>query len=444
MVIKDQYEVLEILGQGGDGIVYKVRQKGSGRILAVKESRIRMEKGETEGREYRILKDCFHPALPVVLDWFAGDGYEYLVMEYIEGITLQEYLEEQGKLGEEQAISFAKEIGSILQYLHTRKEPVVYGDLKPSNLILTPEGHLRMIDFASAFWEKEEKKEGGCFGSPGYASPEQTAGKKTGLSADIYAFGAVFHFLLTGEDPCIPPYGRRPLRECNRALSKDLEKLVGKCLMEDPEKRYQSIELVLQKLHGLKRQERHQTIKKRLLRGSYLLLEVADGLLFLLAAQEAAGGRIFWETKSFFPAMAIFFLLLFLRLPFKENSGEKAYLLEKRVWKTAGKGGLFLLLLGLAAGLWISGLGTSEISTVTSAKGREKQLPVTVYDATGCKLCVREGSSYDLQGNFRVEVEQDCFVPGEINEVTIILSSPSRDSSLVRQLQVMTPFPGSR
>lgn len=256
MMIKDKYEVLEILGKGGSGIVYKVRELGLGRILAVKEVVCVTKTGEEEFmREVSIMKECFHPALPVVIDSFRTGGCAYLVMEYVEGVTLQEYMEKRGRLSVAQALELGFRIGEVLCYLHSRNQPIVYGDLKPENIMVTEQEKIRLLDFGTAGQENVSDATG-CYGSLGYAAPEQRKGRAPALQSDIYAFGAVLHYMLTGENPGRPPYLRRRLRECDRALPIALERLVEKCLKEDMKKRYQSMETVQSDVQRIQRSRR--------------------------------------------------------------------------------------------------------------------------------------------------------------------------------------------
>ena len=202
MMVDDKYEVLEIIGEGGNGVVYKVKEKSTNRILAVKEMRIGSEKAERDAkREAMILQTCFHPSLPVVLENFTKGEWNYMVMEYVEGITLKEYMSKHKKLPKEKVLYFAKKIGEVLLYLHNRQPSVIYGDLKPQNIIVTPEEEIRLIDFGTAGGDKkdsflgekkrhDESEERGCYASVGYAAPEQLRGCVADSRSDIYSFGA--------------------------------------------------------------------------------------------------------------------------------------------------------------------------------------------------------------------------------------------------------------
>lgn len=379
MMIKDKYEVLEILGKGGSGIVYKVRELGLGRILAVKEVVCVTKTGEEEFmREVSIMKECFHPALPVVIDSFRTGGCAYLVMEYVEGVTLQEYMEKRGRLSVAQALELGFRIGEVLCYLHSRNQPIVYGDLKPENIMVTEQEKIRLLDFGTAGQENVSDATG-CYGSLGYAAPEQRKGRAPALQSDIYAFGAVLHYMLTGENPGRPPYLRRRLRECDRALPIALERLVEKCLKEDMKKRYQSMETVQSDVQRIQRSRR----------------------------------------KKEHPVRLLF-----------QHTGRYTYRLEKNVWKTSKRG------IGLFSGILFCLTAFVGISIGARADRGEKVLPVTIYDERGYKLCLKEEGVYDLQGAFRLEVPAACFTPGKVSELTIILSVPETEENQIRHFRI--------
>lgn len=419
MRIEDKYEVLEILGKGGNGVVYKVREIGLNRILAIKETILEDDRAEREWeQEYEILKNCFHPALPVVLDSFRQENRHYLVMEYVEGISLKEVVEKQRGLPWEQAVGFAKSIGEVLLYLHNRSRPVVYGDLKPENILVTKEGEIRLIDFGSAGQERiPEKEPQGCYASPGYAAPEQRRGQAGDRRSDIYSFGAVLHYMLSGEDPCRPPYVRRRLRECDHSIPRVLDRLVCRCLQENPEQRFQNMEQLCSLLAGCGKKER---MERRIRHGK----QAVGSLLFVAfcgfcyrAVEGYLQGIRWQENEALLPAVlfAVSGILWRICLFFPEERGKYAYRLEKTVWKTDKQGiGLFLLLLCL---------GIGGFCMRVQASRNTDTLPVSIYSDSGYKLCLRKGEIYPLRGNFRMEIPGECFDAQKVRELTVILSA---------------------
>jgi hypothetical protein len=249
-VIRGRYKVVDVLGEGGMGAVYLVDDEHlPGKQWAMKEMCLRrsgLVREDTAVRlfeeEARILAGCSHPHLPQVSDFFSDGEKWYLVMERIKGRTLREVLEERrGPLPEEEAVLIALQILDALEYLHTRPRPVVFRDLKPANIMVTPERKAVLIDFGIArFFDPEKKTDTLKMGSTGYAPPEQYRGRgTTDGRSDIYSLGATLHHLLTGRDPQDePPFSFPPPRSLNPAISPHIEKTVLKALEYDRGKRY--------------------------------------------------------------------------------------------------------------------------------------------------------------------------------------------------------------
>ena len=230
------YRVLELLGRGGHGTVWLARQERTGCLVAVKE----IGNGSLI-MEAELLKKLSCPGLPSVVDILQEDCL-YLVMEYIEGQTLLSWLEEHGPLPEKEAAAWGIELCRVLSYLHGRKPPIIYRDLKPSNIMVREDGSLVLIDFGTAREKKEEKTEDTVWlGTRGYAAPEQYGGKgQTGPETDLYGLGAVLFQLLTGKGPSELPYCFPPVREIRPEISEGMERILEVCTRADPRKRYRS------------------------------------------------------------------------------------------------------------------------------------------------------------------------------------------------------------
>lgn len=249
-----KYEILKTIGQGGEGRVYLARDESLDRFVAIK--RVWGDHGEKDaGRaEAAFLQELQHPMLPVVYELLLDNGW-YIIMEYIEGISLYNYIERNGMAEDAQAKLWAEQILTILHYLHTRKPPVIYQDLKPENLIVCPDGTLRLVDFGAAYCRNYDGSGSRKTAvSAGYAAPEQFP--RAGGSAyadersDIYAFGRVMYYVLTGADPAYPPYAGLPVTGYNPALWGGWEWVLRKCMAENPEKRYQVAEEIRKDLCG--------------------------------------------------------------------------------------------------------------------------------------------------------------------------------------------------
>ncbi|MEE0929376.1 MAG: serine/threonine-protein kinase [Acutalibacteraceae bacterium] len=244
-VIDDKYEILKEIGRGGMSIVYLAMDKHLNKQWAVKEIR---KKGCGKNDEIvvnsllaeaNMMKKLDHPSLPRIVDIIDNGVTIYVVMDYIEGESLDKILNEYGLQSEELVMGWAKQLCDALSYLHSQKPPIIYRDMKPSNVMLKPEGNIKIIDFGIAREYKEQSlADTTVLGTKGYAPPEQYSGQ-TDQRSDIYALGMTMHHLLTGIDPRNgDPYA--PIRQWNPELSEGLEIIIDKCVQPAAENRYQS------------------------------------------------------------------------------------------------------------------------------------------------------------------------------------------------------------
>ncbi|MGN0488104.1 MAG: serine/threonine protein kinase [Ruminococcus sp.] len=192
--------------------------------------------------ETDILKKLNHPNLPSIIDVIDTDESFIIIMDYIQGNSLNKALEEFGAQPQENVIEWAKQLCDVLGYLHSRQPPIIYRDMKPANIMLKPDGNVTLIDFGTAREFKEKNlADTTCLGTVGYAAPEQFGGMgQTDARTDIYCLGATLYHLVTGMNPCEPPYEIKPIREINPTLSSGLERIIQKCTQRDPNDRYQS------------------------------------------------------------------------------------------------------------------------------------------------------------------------------------------------------------
>ncbi|MBX9724771.1 MAG: serine/threonine protein kinase [Candidatus Obscuribacterales bacterium] len=200
------YEVESCITSGGQAVVYRAKQPDGSSVI-LKEFQLtqgesldaKIESAKAFENESTILALLKHPSIVEILDFFYEKGRVYLVLEDIPGKTLRQYVMDSGKLSPEEVISIGKKMCSILEYLHGQSPPVVHRDFTPENIILQPNGELKLIDFSIA--ENNEHREiGECAGKHSYTPPEQFRGEACPAS-DIYAMGATMYFLVTGEDP---------------------------------------------------------------------------------------------------------------------------------------------------------------------------------------------------------------------------------------------------
>ena len=222
ILLKGRYHTINQLGQGGMGSVYKAEDTELGkRLVAVKEMGQRgltaqeaIEATEAFKQEAMMLAGLLHPHLPRIYDHFLENGRWYLVMDFIEGQTLEDYLGKQPgqRLPLQEALEYAIQLCSVLDYLHTRQPAIIFRDLKPSNVMRTNDNQLYLVDFGIArHFKPGQARDTVAFGSPGYAAPEQYGKVQTTPAADIYSLGALLHQMLTGNDPSVTPFFFAPL-----------------------------------------------------------------------------------------------------------------------------------------------------------------------------------------------------------------------------------------
>jgi len=257
----DRYLIHDVIGLGGMGSVYRAKDlhfPNVEKIVAVKEMinqapdpQVRKNIIRNFEREANILVTLSHPSIPQIFDYFSHDERSYLVIELISGKDLEKVLEAtEGFLPEEQIVAWAIELCDVLSFLHTHKpEPIIFRDMKPSNVMISKQNHVFLVDFGIAKNFKTGQK-GTMIGTEGYSPPEQYRGEAS-PRADIYALGATLHHLLTKRDPRLEPpftFSERPIRESNPNISIELEAVVNTALQYDPKDRFESAQAMKESL----------------------------------------------------------------------------------------------------------------------------------------------------------------------------------------------------
>ncbi len=254
-VLRDRWEVVHRLGQGGMGTVYMARDLNLSTLsekkkaAVVKELRDDFIRGEDKEkakeffmREVHVLADLDHPNIVRVLDQFSvrdqltGEEKYYLVMEYVQGQNLHEMItKRQEPFDEELVIDWAVQVCDVLTYLHTHNPPVIYRDLKPSNIMINTHDQVKLVDFGIAR-PFEDSEDNTHVVSQGYSPPEQYWGAADPRS-DVYALGATIHFLLTGQDPLALTVSTP--QSINPEVSDHINEIVKRATHQDAEGRYQ-------------------------------------------------------------------------------------------------------------------------------------------------------------------------------------------------------------
>jgi tetratricopeptide (TPR) repeat protein len=270
-LLNGRYQLETRIGQGGMGAVYKaIDTRFNNRTIAIKEmsnaglSEASVKEAEAAfERESHLLADLMHPNLPRIYDHFTENDRSYLVMDFIEGETLEDYLQRaNGKLVPlEQVLTWGEELCDVLSYLHTHQPPIIFRDLKPSNVMIS-NGHIFLIDFGIArIFKPGQSHDTVALGSPGFAAPEQYGKAQSTPRSDIYSLGALLHCLLTGVDPSEQPFFFQPASTLNPEVPLELERLLQRMLEMDSEKRPFSAMEVAEALRRIQQQRLNGTLQ---------------------------------------------------------------------------------------------------------------------------------------------------------------------------------------
>lgn len=256
-VVGEKYNVIKEIAQGGFFKIYLVRDENN-KTLAMKACNKTNKHYSPEiyqliMQEPHIMMKMDHPAIPKVVDVIEDNKYIFIVREYVEGETLKAIITKEGPQAAEKVIEWGKQLCDVLHYLHTLKPSHIYRDMKPGNIILQPDGKLKLIDFGLVRMFDLTKDKDTCnLGTKGYAAPEQYGSRQSDARTDIYGLGMTMHHLVTGVDPTQPPCETKPIRKINVFLPKGLEYIISKCVELKPENRYQSCDELLADLNNYK------------------------------------------------------------------------------------------------------------------------------------------------------------------------------------------------
>ncbi|MBX0327382.1 protein kinase [Oscillochloris sp. ZM17-4] len=260
-VLQDRYELTKKLGQGGMGAVYLASDRRLSTVRwAVKEMSDdaitspleRQQAGDAFRHEAELLASLSHPNLPRVTDHFQEGGKNYLVMEFVPGETIQGYCERLGAPRPlDEVLGWAGQICDVLSYLHGQRPPVIFRDLKPANVMITPDGTLKLIDFGIArLFKPGQSRDTQAFGTMGYSAPEQYGRGQTDARSDVYSLGVMLHQLLTGFDPAAAPFRLPPADQVNPAVPAAVTAVLARATDNAPEQRFASVAEMRQALLG--------------------------------------------------------------------------------------------------------------------------------------------------------------------------------------------------
>lgn len=279
-VLEERYKLIKEIGKGGTSVVYLAKDLQLGRYWAVK--CISTDQNDNFDnaikKEVDLLSSLNHPDIPRIVQYIKTDSHIYVVMDYINGITLDEKLKSEGVQDEECVILWARGLCDILTYLHTAKTcPIIYCDLKPRNIMVV-DNRPKLIDFGIAkMCDQQVPTVGKAIGTDGYAPPEQYRNGSNILrpSSDMYSLGATMYKLLTNVTLKKPNKPFKNINKYNPNISEELEQIIYKCLKNNPLERYQTaLELKedLDKLRTICHEPRERVIKQITITAASLFL----------------------------------------------------------------------------------------------------------------------------------------------------------------------------
>ena len=263
-----RYEIKEIIGVGGMAVVYKAYDNIDDRIVAIKILKDEYLSNEEFKRRFKneskAIAVLSHPNIVRVFNVSFGDRIQYIVMEYVNGITLKEYIEQQGAVNWKEAVHFMGQILAALQHAHDKG--IVHQDIKPQNILLLQDGTIKVTDFGIARFSRVDSNTTSdkAIGSVHYISPEQARGEVTDDKADIYSVGVVMYEMLTGQLPfqsdsavsvAIMQLQQEPKspREIVPSIPLGLEQITMRAMQKNPSSRYGSAAEMLMDINEFKR-----------------------------------------------------------------------------------------------------------------------------------------------------------------------------------------------
>lgn len=429
-LIGGKYEMMERLGKGGAGSVYRIRDVRLDKVWAAK----RVKK-ENPGMEERVLGRVDGSLFPRIVDVVEEENCRYLVMDWIEGETLAQKLEKRGSFPEKEVAEMGMEICDALKALHEMQPPLLYLDCKPSNIMVDQDGKLWLIDFGSAV-EWKEMDAVPIAASPGYAAPEQLAGpggsRRVDVRSDVFGLGRTLYALLGGPDPARPPYGACSIGSCKQEVSEGMAAIVEKCTQKGPERRFQTIQAVQEELRlFLEGEERvHPAgIFRQLVTGMLLLMTAWRAWAFYKMVSAPQPG-----TKEALEALGWLAAAACAAVGWQKGIAE-GHRGSKRICepvysivRTEKKPGRWMgmLLIGLLSVLLVSG----------RAQAQEKQssFPVVLRDAQLRKLLVRDGAVLRAESPVYMEINPSFFETEEELEITV--TARGRDSGRIYEYRL--------
>ena len=282
--LDDRYEVLKLIDTGGTSQVFLAADKRLNSQWAIKKTRKEADAIETTMTEVNTLKKLSHPSLPRILDIREDANYLYTVMDYIPGENLRTILRVDGPQPESLVAKWGMELCDVMEYLH--KNGIIYRDTKPSNIILTPEGAIKLIDFGIARkYNPNASEDTTNLGTEGYAAPEQYPGQgQSDERTDVFGIGVTLFQLLTDINPATYVENVFSIRLANPSLSSGLDHIILKCTNRSMDRRYQTTRELKEALANYHRFDNENLKREKSRKKTAVVMFVLSGISLILSA----------------------------------------------------------------------------------------------------------------------------------------------------------------
>ena len=324
-LIANRYKLKEIVGEGSYSIVFRGFDTDNEKYVAIKELKSSgmtneeaQEAHDLFFNELNILKSLDHRSIPKVYDFFLFEERYYLVMEWIQGKNLLEIYKSKGRFTQFEALKYMEELADVLAYMQDEGRDVVYKDIKPSNIIVSPDGTLKLIDFGtSRRYSPDKKKDTHVLGTPGYAPPEAYTETQTDFSADIYSFGATFFHLSTGKEPVDFKFKFPPPKKFNPKLSDRFSNIITDCL-KSRDKRIPDAKELLKRVKGLQDSFFKYIKPDNLPQKTCSFIKQADSLMaaiFIIVPLILYFMATIITTETYHPTIMLFIYIMFVFVP---------------------------------------------------------------------------------------------------------------------------------
>ncbi len=237
-LLMERYQMLDLLYESERSAVYKMVRYSDQKSFTLKALK------NEQGIVYDIsrIAHLSHEGMAKIVEFGESGNFKYVVKPYVEGLTLLEYVTQNGPLSEKEVKNIARQIIDVFEYFHSQSEPIIYRDLKPANIIMGSDGKIVLIDVETMRMVGRNRGSDTFYvGTHGYASPEQYGFRQSDIRSDIYSLGATLYFLLTGSEPVVESVKYRQITDINPKISSQMAYIVSKCMQFNPDERFKNV-----------------------------------------------------------------------------------------------------------------------------------------------------------------------------------------------------------